>query len=140
MPNAKAVSQIVLDASVVLDFLLALEPHAAEIARRIRAAGGALAAPHLLDAEVGQVLRRLVRAGAIDADRAAAALEDLVALPLIRYPHLPLLPRAFALRDSTTFHDALYLALAEGLGAELLTRDAALGAVPGQRRRVVVLS
>ena len=72
--------------------------------------------------------------------RAEQALQDFLALGLTRYPHVPLLARAFELRDNATVYDALYLALAEALGATLLTRDAALGVVPGHRARVEVLA
>jgi len=122
---------IVLDASVVVDLLLDLPPHAATIAARIRAEAPALAAPHLLDVEVAQVLRRHCLGGAIEPSFVQAALEDLAALPIIRYPHTPLLTRAFALRNNVTIYDALYLVLAEALAAPLLTRDRALATVPG---------
>jgi len=130
---------IVLDASVIVDFLLGLPPHAPAIAERIRAEAPELAAPYLLDAEVGQVLRRHVRAGHVPATRAEEAIEDLLALPMVRYPHAPFLSRAFALRDNTTVYDALYLVLAEALRAPLLTRDASLRGVPGHRARVELL-
>jgi predicted nucleic acid-binding protein len=130
---------IVLDASAVVEFLLRSSRGASAIAARIRAAAPRLAAPHLLDAEVGQVLRRYVRAGEMTAERAAGAMEDLLALPLVRYPHGPFLARAFELRANATFYDALYLALAEALRAPLLTCDGALARVPGHRARVQVV-
>jgi predicted nucleic acid-binding protein len=131
---------IVLDASVVVDFVLALPPHRDTIVRRIGEHARELAAPYLLDAEVGQVLRRFVLAGTVAPNRAEQAIQDFLALGLTRYPHVPLLARAFELRDNATVYDALYLALAEALGATLLTRDAALGVVPGHRARVEVLA
>lgn len=122
---------IVLDASVVVDLLLDLPPHVETIATRIRTEAPALAAPYLLDVEVAQVLRRHCLGGAIEPGFAQAALEDLTALPITRYPHTPLLTRAFALRDNVTMYDAVYLVLAEALGAPLLTRDRALTTVAG---------
>src|SRR5579862_5259697 len=124
---------IVLDASVVIDLLLDLPPHADAIARLVAREAPALAAPHLLDAEVGQVLRRYTRGGALHADHATAALEDLADLPITRYPHGPLLTRAFSLRDDATVYDALYLSLAEAIGARFVTRDSALAAIPTVR-------
>lgn len=130
---------IVLDASAALDFLLWVPPHGETVAARIRASGPALAAPHLLDAEVAQVLRRFVRREEIPVEVARAALEDLDALPIVRYPHGPLLHRAFDLRNNATIYDALYLVLAEALDAPLLTRDASLAAIPGHLARVEVV-
>jgi predicted nucleic acid-binding protein len=129
---------IVLDASVVVDFLLATPPHFEAIAARLTREED-LAAPHLLDAEVGQVLRRFALANEITAERGEAALEDLDALGLIRFPHGPLMKRAFALRRNATTYDALYLVLAESLGATLLTRDTALANIPGHRASVELL-
>jgi predicted nucleic acid-binding protein len=129
---------MVIDASSAIDLLLEIEPHAGSIARLI-AGEGPLAAPHLLDAEVGQVLRRLVISRALSAPRARDALDDLAALPIQRFAHGPLLARAFELRQNTTIYDALYLVLAEGLRAPLLTRDRALSAIPGHRAKVIVL-
>lgn len=129
---------IVLDASVVVDFLLQLPP-ADVIAERLLADASGLASPHLLDAEVGQVLRRFVLKGQLAAAHAAAALRDLQEMPIIRYDHGPFLERAFELRDNATFYDALYIVLAESLVAPLLTRDGALAAIPGHRAAVEVL-
>ena len=129
---------IVLDASVVVDFLLG-GPSAETIAARLLAEASGLVSPHLLDAEVGQVLRRFVLSQQLSADRANEALRDFQALPIARYDHAPFLERAFELRDNVTFYDALYLVLAESLAALLLTRDAALASIPGHRARVEVL-
>ncbi|MHB8877510.1 MAG: type II toxin-antitoxin system VapC family toxin [Myxococcaceae bacterium] len=130
---------IVLDASVVVDLLLGLPPHDATVAALLAAEAPHVFAPHLLDVEVAQVIRRRVRGGTVRPPDAVAALRVLAALPIIRHPHLPFLERAFALRDNVTMYDALYLVLAEALGATLLTRDKALGSVPGAGARVRVL-
>ena len=55
---------------------------------------------------------------------------------MYRYPHVPLLYRAWELRGHLTAYDAMYIALAEALGAILLTRDGKLAAAPGHRARV----
>ena len=126
---------IVLDASVVIDLLLNIQPQATAISSRI-ATSRQLYAPHLIDAEVGQVLRRYALRGEISSTQAATALRELQAFPLQRYAHTPLLERAFELRDNVTVYDALYIVLAEGLGATLLTRDAALAVIPGHSAAV----
>jgi predicted nucleic acid-binding protein len=113
---------IVLDASAVLDLLLDIPPRAALVQRRLREDREAHV-PHLLDAEVGQVLRRYVLTRQIGETRARLAVDQLTALPLIRYPHAPLLSSAFGLIRNLTVYDALYVVLAAGLGATLLTSD-----------------
>ena len=97
-----------------------------------------LHAPHLIDLEIAQVLRRYVRSAIISAERGAEALADLVDFPLTRYPHHVLLTRIWQMRHALTAYDAAYLALAEALDAPLLTRDRALARV-GSRARVEVI-
>jgi predicted nucleic acid-binding protein len=131
---------IVLDASVVVDLLLNTAGQAQAIVRIVIEHERHLCAPHLLDAEVGQVLRRFVRAGAITHARAEQALTDLSDLSLVRYGHLPLLPLAFSFSPNVTFYDALYLALAQVTGGTLVTRDQALARVPRCTAKVRVLN
>jgi predicted nucleic acid-binding protein len=130
---------IVLDASAAVELLLATPDLGRRAAGEIAAAGGALHAPHLLDAEVGQVMRALVRRGTVTDQRASGAIDRLRTLPLTRYPHMPFLKRAFELGENATFYDALYLTLAESLGAPLLTADRALVTVPGHGAEVRLL-
>jgi len=103
---------------------------------RLFAGGASLHAPHLLDLEVLHVLRRFERRGILHPSRAAEAVEDLLDLPLTRYPHDTLAFRIWELRGALTAYDAAYVALAEALGAPLLTRDAALASARGHRARV----
>lgn len=56
-------------------------------------------------------------------ERARDALNDYSQLPITRHGHLLLLGRTLALRTNFTAYDATYLALAERLGADLLTED-----------------
>jgi len=127
---------IVVDASAVLEVLLQT-PAARRVSRRIFASGETLHAPHLLDVEITQVLRRYARSGILSAQRGAEVLTDLADLPVNRYPHLVLLPRVWQWRHNLTAYDAVYLALAEALDAPLVTRDHALArASAGARVRV----
>ncbi len=109
------------------------------MAERLFTPGETLHAPHLLDLEVAQVLRRYALAGEMDAIRGLEALEDLADLPLTRYPHDLLLPRIWELRWNLTAYDAAYVALAEALAAPLVTRDAALASVRVHHARVEIL-
>jgi predicted nucleic acid-binding protein len=128
----------VVDASAILEVLLAT-PAGARVAERLFQSGETLHAPHLLDLEVAQVLRRYALAGDMDSARGLEALEDLADLPLTRYPHDLLLPRIWELRRNLTAYDAAYVALAEALAAPLVTRDAALTRVRGHHARVELL-
>ena len=126
---------IVLDASAVLELLLRT-PNAEPVERRLFASRQTLHAPHLLDVEIAQVVRRYAAAGEIDQERGRAVLADLSDLPLHRYPHDVLLPRIWGLRHNLTAYDAAYVALAEALDAPLLTRDQRLAATAGHHARV----
>ena len=116
---------IVLDASAAVDWLLQTSA-GQEIERRIYARQESLHAPHLLDLEVGQVLRRLVREAVISARRGEEAIQDLLALRVTRYPHFVFLHRILQLRHNLSAYDAAYVVLAEKLDATLITRDARL--------------
>jgi predicted nucleic acid-binding protein len=116
---------IVLDASAAIDWLLQTSV-GQQIESRIYSRGESLHAPHLLDLEVTQVLRRLVREGAVSGPRADQSIQDLFDLRVTRYPHFVFLPRIWRLRDNCSAYDGAYIALTEKLGATLITRDARL--------------
>jgi predicted nucleic acid-binding protein len=126
---------IVVDASAVLETLLRT-PNAETVEKRLFDPSQTLHAPHLLDVEVAQVLRRYAGNGEIDDERGRAALADLAAFPLRRYPHDFLLPRVWDLRKNLTAYDAVYVALAEALDAPLLTCDRRLATAPGHQARI----
>jgi predicted nucleic acid-binding protein len=128
---------IVVDASVVA-VALADDGHDGDHARA-RLRGEQLAAPGLVDLEVASVWRRQIRAGAMDARRAALALADLAALPLRRAPHRALLARCWELRDNLTIYNASYVALAEALEVSLLTGDGRLVRATGPRCHIEAL-
>jgi predicted nucleic acid-binding protein len=116
---------IVLDASAAIDWLLQTAA-GQQIENRIYSRAESLHAPHLLDLQIAQVLRRLVREAALSAQRADEALQDLLSLRVTRYPHFVFLPNIWRLKHSLSAYDAAYVALAEELGATLITRDARL--------------
>lgn len=128
---------IVLDASAAVDWLLQTAA-GQQIEKRIYSRNESLHAPHLLDVEVAQVLRRLVRETMISAQRAEEAIEDLADMRVTRYPHFVFLSRIWQLRHNLSAYDAAYVALAENLGAALVTRDAPLASASGRAVAVEV--
>ena len=129
---------IVVDASALLEALLRT-PAARAVEERLFEPQQTLHAPHLLDIEVAQVIRRYAAKGEIDSIRGRAALADLADFPFRRYPHDFLLPRVWDLRNNLTAYDAVYVALAEALDAPLLTRDQRLAAAAGHHARVELI-
>jgi predicted nucleic acid-binding protein len=124
---------IVVDASAALAALLNAGP-----ARR-SLAGEQLHAPHLIDAEVANALRRASAARRVDTEAAWRALDAWRRLGMTRYPAHSLLDRIWELRDNLSAYDATYVALAELLECSLLTADARLGQAPGIRCPVTVV-
>jgi predicted nucleic acid-binding protein len=126
---------IVVDASALLEFLLQTSLGARVEARLFRDEDG-LHAPHLLDVEVVQGLRRLVRTGEVASGRADEAIADLIDLDLHRHAHVDLLARAWKLRDNVSAYDATYVALAEAIEATIVTCDGPLAKAPGHHARI----
>lgn len=126
---------IVLDASAAVDWLLQTAA-GRQIDQRIYSRNESLHAPHLLDLEVTQVLRRLSRESLISSQRADQAMEDLQDLRATRYPHVILLSRIWQLRHNLSAYDAAYVVLAEKLGAPLISRDTRLASASGHAVKI----
>ena len=118
---------VVIDTSALVEALLVAGP------ARGRLATDSLQAPELIDAELLSVLRRLVFAGHLLESHALESLAAANRLGLRRHSSRALWPRAWELRTNLSAYDALYVALAEQLGAPLLTADARLARAPGLR-------
>jgi predicted nucleic acid-binding protein len=129
---------IVVDASALLEFLLQTSL-GARVEARLFGEEDELHAPHLLDVEIAQGLRRLVRTGEVTSGRAEEAIADLTDLDLHRHAHLDLLDRAWKLRDNISAYDAMYVALAEAIEAPIVTCDSPLAKAPGHRARIEVI-
>lgn len=122
-------SDCVCDASALALALVGDEETARET--RTSLARGRRHAPHLIDAEIGSVLRGHERAGRLSAPQALAALRAAQAMIDQRYPHTgPLSDVAWRLRHNLTYYDALYVALATALDLPLLTADQRLSRSP----------
>jgi len=120
---------LVVDASCLCEVLIS-GPSAEAIRERL-SADPDQAAPHIIDVEVFGVIRREHLRGHLDRTEATQAVADLEAWPGERFGHRLLLARAWQLRDTVRGWDALYVALAEALGAVLLTTDGRLAAAVG---------
>lgn len=120
---------IVIDASVLANVVGDDDASGALARGRLKSAGVA-SAPDLVDVETVSVLRRRWSRGDLSDDRFRNAINDLLALPITRFPVGPLMPRAFELRANVTAYDACYVALAEALDCTLVTSDQRLASAP----------
>lgn len=128
-PTWPPMSECVLDASALVLALSGKTADAASLRRQL--ANDRTHAPHLIDAEVGNVLRRHERRGPLSRDEALVALRVAPAVVSRRYPHeAKLLEMAWTLRANPSFYDGLYAALAALLDLPLLTADSRLSRAP----------
>jgi predicted nucleic acid-binding protein len=125
---------LVVDTSAVMNALAAATP-SPELLERL-ASDPDLHAPHLIDVEFLHALRRLCLSGDLSEDRATDVRTDFSDLAIVRYPHEELSDRIWELRQNLTAYDAAFVALAEALGAPLVTGDGKLAAAPGHGARV----
>lgn len=122
---------LVVDASVVVALVASRAAGTAAIAARIGDAH--LHAPAILPVEVDSALRGLERGGRLTSEQASVARSHAAGLPIELWPWQVLADRAWELRANVTTYDAGYVALAEHLGATLLTGDRRLASAGGFR-------
>jgi len=120
---------LIVDASCLYEVVAGADR--AEQVRNRLALDQDLAAPHVIDVEVLSIIRRDHMLGRLDGTAASQAVEDLRDWPGQRFGHSGLLERAWELRERVRTWDAVYVALAEALGATLLTLDERLARVQG---------
>ena len=125
---------IVLDTSAAIA-ALAVRPPIEDLVARLQDDGD-LHAPHLIDVEVIHALRRLIAARELTEDRAADVRTDFADLAIVRYAHHPLADRMWELRRNLTAYDAAFVALAEALGASLVTCDGRLARAGGHQAQI----
>ncbi len=130
---------IVLDASAAVELLLQT-PTGSHIEEIVFSTLESLHAPHLIEVEVAQVLRRYANAKRITSTRGTEALQDLADLSMTRHHHTLLLERIWQLRQNFTAYDAAYVALAELLEARLLTCDGRMARAGNHRARIELIS
>jgi predicted nucleic acid-binding protein len=129
---------IVVDASAAVELLLRTDL-GLRVTERVLAGNEQVHGPGLLDIEVCQAVRRLLRKGELSPDRAAQAIDDLEDLPVTRHAHEGLIARIWSLRANMTAYDAAYVALAEALEAPLITCDVRLARAHGHHAKVQTL-
>lgn len=122
---------LVIDASVVVAALVDDGPHGRWAESML--ASGPLAAPHLMQVEAANILRRSCLTRALSSEAAQLAHADLLKLKVELFGYEPVAERVWSLRASVTAYDACYVALAEALDAPLATIDLRLSRAPGPR-------
>jgi predicted nucleic acid-binding protein len=128
---------IVLDASAAVELVLATPPGAA-VARRLR--GETVHAPAHFDVEVMGAIHRAVVRRLISDHEGLVAAADFLSLPARRWPIKPFVQRAYQLRTTHTVADGVYVALAEGLGAALVTCDGRLAQSHGHSAEIELVT
>jgi predicted nucleic acid-binding protein len=123
--------RIVCDASALVALLLDSGPDGQWVTETF--AGADLAAPSLVGFEAANIIRRHELAGIVSADQAAQAHADLLDLAIESWPYELLAERTWGLRNNLSSYDASYVALAELIGAKLVTLDEGIGGAPGPR-------
>jgi predicted nucleic acid-binding protein len=129
---------LVVDASCLYEVLTGTA--GAEAIRERLGSDSDHGAPHLIDVEVLNSIRHNLQLGRLDQTAASQAVEDLGDWPGARFAHRVLLDRAWELQGIVRTYDAMYISLAEALGATLLTTDTRLGRVHGLDCRIEVFS
>ncbi len=127
---------LIVDASALFE-VVAATPRAPQI-RELLSADPDHAAPHLVDAEVMSVIMREHRRGELDDTAARQAVEDMRSWPGERWPHAVFADRVWELRYTVRSYDAYYVALAEAMGATLLTCDERLTRTVGPSCPIVL--
>lgn len=128
---------IVLDASSAVELVLATRPGAA-VAERLQ--GETLHAPAHFDVEAIGAIRRAVMRRLISDHEGLVAVADFLSLPVRRWPTKPFVQRAYQLRAAHTVADGVYVALAEGFPAPLITCDARLAQSHGHDAQIELVA
>ncbi|MGH3851096.1 MAG: type II toxin-antitoxin system VapC family toxin [Pseudonocardiaceae bacterium] len=126
-----------MNASAAVELALATPPGGA-VARRLR--GETVHAPAHFDVEVIGAIRRAVMRQLISDHEGLVAVADFQVLSLRRWPTKAFIQRAFQLRSTHTVADGVYVALAEGLAAPLITCDGRLAQSHGHEAEIELIA
>ncbi len=128
---------IVVDASIIVHLVIdaAIDPNIVEIVRRSEK----LVAPHLIDLEVLNILRKKRLQNKTSTQRLQLAFEDFNSIPIDRLGTSHLNTRIWELCHNLTPYDASYIALAESLNISLLSRDAKMAGAPLHRAKIIIV-
>lgn len=113
----------VCDASALVALVLDAGPEGRWVTETL--SGRALAAPSLVAFESSNSIRRHELAGLVSSDQAAQAHADLLDLRVEHWPYQFLASRIWELRRNLTCYDASYIAVAELIGAPVVTSTGA---------------
>jgi predicted nucleic acid-binding protein len=122
------VTPVVIDASAGVE--LVADTVRGRALRALLPPGAVPWAPEILYVECGAVLRRWDLNAVLPPAAITRAIDELLAWPLRVAQVRGLFPDAWRRRANITFADAIYVALAEHLGADLLTDDHKLANTP----------
>jgi len=128
---------LVVDASAVLALLI--DSGERGEAAAVHMSRAALAAPDLLGYEVLNVLRRRRAAGHLSEGEARLAVDSWGRLPIDLWPLEAVAARVWELAGGLSAYDAAYVAVAERVGAPLLTGDRRLAGAPGVLARIITI-
>jgi predicted nucleic acid-binding protein len=127
------VTPIVVDASVAVKWCLPgnnedLLPQAEELLASYRTGAELFLVPDLFWLEVGNAIWKAAQKQKIDAETAARNLRTISDLKIPTVPSFDLVPQALqlAIKHGRTVYDAIYVALALRLKANLITADEGL--------------
>lgn len=130
---------LVIDASALAEYLIGSELGGIADSH-LQAHAGRLHLPHLAIIETASVFRSWTARGEVPEHRAQGAISNLRDFPATRWPVDPFLPRIWELRHNLSAYDAAYVALAEALGATLVTTDARIAIASGHLATVQLLA
>jgi predicted nucleic acid-binding protein len=113
---------IVADASAIVDLLVGVDKVRGEVADVLRN-HAPVDAPDLLTLEVVSAVTRIGRAGGLSRTEVETVVGAYAQLPIERHVTHPYWPRILTLSGRLSAYDAAYVAVAEALGAPLVTTD-----------------